>query len=126
MMKEIVYTSKAPKPVGPYNQAVLTGGTLYISGQIPIKPETGELVANDIKAETRQVLNNINEILKEAGMNFKNLVKTTIYLTKLDIFISVNEEYEKVFSGNYPAREIACVAGLPLNANIEISGIAVK
>jgi len=125
-MKKIINTTNAPKPIGPYNQAILTNGILYVAGQIAFNPATGKLVLDDIKSETKQVLDNIKSILQEAGMDFTNLVKTTIYISDLDHFAGINEVYGSCFSGNYPAREVAQVARLPLNVNLEISAIAAK
>jgi len=125
-MKKIINTTNAPKPIGPYNQAILNNGILYVSGQIAFNPATGKLVLDDIKSETKQVLDNIKSILQEAGMDFTNLVKTTIYISDLDHFAGINEVYGSYFSGNYPAREVAQVARLPLNVNLEISAIAAK
>ena len=125
-MKKIINTTNAPKPIGPYNQAILTNGILYVSGQIAFNPATGKLVLDDIKSETKQVLDNIKAILQEAGMDFTNLVKTTIYISDLDHFAGINEVYGSYFLGNYPAREVAQVARLPLNVNLEISAIAAK
>lgn len=123
-MKKIINTSNAPAPIGPYSQAVLVNGTLYISGQIAIFPSTGELVLSDIKLETCQVMENIKAILNEAGMNFGNIVKCSIFISDMNNFGSINEIYSTYFSGNYPARETVEVSRLPKDVNVEISVIA--
>ena len=117
----------APTPIGPYSQAILLdSGMLFISGQIPINPTTGELVSNDIKKETEQVLSNIEALLKESGMNFSNIVKTSIFLSDMGLFNDVNEIYATKFTGVFPARETIAVKELPKSVNVEISAIAVK
>ena len=125
-MKKIIFTENAPAPIGPYNQAVLKGNTLYTSGQIAINPTTGELVTGTIEAETEQVMQNMRAVLQAAGMTFENVVKTTIFLTDMTLFASVNEVYAKYFNGDFPARETVAVRGLPKNANVEISMIGVQ
>lgn len=126
-MKKIITTSKAPAPIGPYNQAVLTGNTLYTSGQIAINPETGELVTNEIKAETELVMQHLKAILEEAEMTFENVIKTTIFLSDMNNFAQVNEVYGSYFNEDTaPARETVAVAALPKFVNVEISVIAVK
>lgn len=124
MNKKIINTSKAPAPIGPYNQAIISNNMIYISGQIPLNAETGELVSGDIETETHQVMRNLNEILKEAGINFNHVVKSTIFLSDMSLFGSVNEIYGSYFSSDYPARETVAVKGLPKNVNVEISMIA--
>jgi len=126
MEKTIITTTEAPAPIGPYNQAVLTGNTLYISGQVCIDPPTGELKNKDIQEETRQVMQNLQAILKEAGMDFSNVVKTTIYITDMHRFAEINEVYGKYFTGKFPARETVQVSALPKFVNVEISMISVK
>ncbi len=126
MAKEIINTSNAPAPIGPYNQAVMTGNLLFISGQVALKPGTGELAMNDIIEETHQVMQNLKAILTEASMDFSNIVKTTIFLSDMDLFGQVNEIYGKYFNGDFPARETIAVKGLPKNVNVEISMIAAK
>ena len=123
-MKKIIYTDKAPAPIGPYNQAVAAGGFLFISGQICIKPDTGDMNNADIQAETHQVMHNLKAVLQEAGMDFRNVVKTTIFLSDMALFSEVNEIYGKYFEGDFPARETVAVKGLPKNVNLEISMIA--
>ncbi|MDC6406920.1 MULTISPECIES: RidA family protein [Maribacter] len=126
-MKKIINTSNAPAPIGPYNQAILIGNTLYISGQIPLDPETGELVSGDIKKETRQSMENLKAILHEAGMTFENVVKSVIFLSDMNQFAQVNEVYGSYFnSDTAPARETVEVANLPKFVNVEISMIAVQ
>lgn len=125
-MKKIINTSSAPSPIGPYSQAVMTGNTLYVSGQIAINPENGKMVQANIKEEARQVMANIEAILNEAGMGFENVVKTTIFLKNIGNFIDVNEVYGSYFKSDFPARETVEVAKLPKDANVEISVTAVK
>ena len=126
-MKTIVNTSNAPAPIGPYNQAVLSGNTLYISGQVAFNPKTMVLVMDDIKTETKQVMENLKAILKEADMTFEHVVKTSIFLSDMNNFVAVNEVYGQFFnSETAPARETVQVARLPKDVNVEISMIAVK
>jgi 2-iminobutanoate/2-iminopropanoate deaminase len=125
MEKKIINTSQAPAPIGPYNQAVLANNTLYISGQIPIDPVTGNLKNRDIQDETHQVMHNLKAILQSAGMTFNNVVKTTIFITDMSKFSEINEVYGKYFEGNFPARETVQVSALPKAVNVEISMIAV-
>ncbi|WP_299254093.1 RidA family protein [uncultured Aquimarina sp.] len=126
-MKKIITTSKAPAPIGPYNQAILNGNTLYTSGQIAINPETGELVMDDIKTEAEQVMQNLKAILDEVDMTFENIIKTTIFLSDMNNFSQVNEVYGSYFNEETaPARETVAVAALPKFVNVEISVIAVK
>jgi 2-iminobutanoate/2-iminopropanoate deaminase len=126
MAKEIINTSNAPAPIGPYNQAVLTGNLLFISGQVALKPGSGELAIADIIEETHQVMQNLKSILTEASMDFSNIVKTTIFLSDMDLFGQVNEIYGRYFNGDFPARETIAVKGLPKNVNVEISMIAAR
>ncbi|MBU2945632.1 RidA family protein [Zobellia uliginosa] len=126
-MKKIINTSNAPAPIGPYNQAVLSGDTLYISGQIPLDPKTGEIIAGDIKKEARQSMENLKAILTEADMTFENVVKSSIFLSDMNQFAHVNEVYASYFnSETAPARETVEVANLPKFVNVEISMIAVR
>ncbi len=125
-MKKIINTANAPAPIGPYNQAVLSGNMLFISGQIALIPGTSDLVDTEIKAETNQVMKNLNAILTEAGMDFGHVVKTTIFLSDMALFGDVNEVYGSYFTSEYPARETVAVKGLPKNVNVEISMIASK
>jgi 2-iminobutanoate/2-iminopropanoate deaminase len=126
MEKKIINTKSAPDPIGPYNQAVLINNMLFISGQVPINPATGNIDAKDIIAETHQVMHNLKSILAEAKMDFNNVAKTTIFLSDMSLFASVNEIYGKYFSGDFPARETVAVKGLPKNVNVEISMIAAR
>ena len=126
MEKMIITTQNAPAPIGPYNQAVLVNGTLYISGQVCIDPQTGNLKNRDIQDETHQVMQNLKAILAEAGMSFNNVVKTTIFITDMNQFSEINEIYGKYFNGNFPARETVQVSALPRFVNIEISMIAAQ
>ncbi|MFY7965228.1 MAG: RidA family protein [Chitinophagaceae bacterium] len=123
-MKTIVNTHSAPAPIGPYSQAVIANGMLYISGQIAIIPETGEIEISNVTAEAHQVMKNLQAILAEAKIGFENVVKTTILLTSMDLFARVNEVYGSYFTEGFPARETFAVKGLPKNVNIEISMIA--
>jgi len=125
-MKIIINTSKAPAPIGPYNQAVLSGNMLFISGQIALIPGTSDLADADIATEANQVMRNLQAILTEAGMDFSNIVKTTIFLSDMSLFAEVNEIYGGYFTADYPARETVAVKGLPKNVNVEISMIASK
>lgn len=126
-MKTIIQTPKAPDPIGPYNQAILVDNTLYASGQISLDPKTMELVNRDIETETTQVMKNLSEVLKAAGMDFANLVKTTIFLYDMGDFAAVNEVYGSYFNHEIaPARETVQVAALPKNVRVEISVIAVR
>lgn len=126
MEKKIINTSNAPAPIGPYNQAIQFGGLLFVSGQIAINPASGNIEATDIIGETHQVMHNLKAILSEAGMDFSNIVKTTIFLSDMSLFATVNEVYGKYFQSNFPARETVAVKGLPKNVNVEISVIAGK
>lgn len=126
MEKQIITTKNAPEPIGPYNQAVLANDTLYISGQICIDPTTGSLKNRDIQDETHQVMQNLKNILGEAGMNFNNVVKTTIFITDMHQFSEINAVYGKYFEDHFPARETVQVSALPKFVNVEISMIAVQ
>ena len=126
MEKKIIKTNNAPAPIGPYNQAVQYGDMLFISGQVPIDPKTGEVLQGDIKAEATQVMNNLKAILNEAGMDFNHVLKTSIFLMDMGQFGQVNEVYGSYFGDNAPARETIQVAGLPKGVKVEISMIAGK
>ena len=126
MAKEIFITTDAPAPIGPYNQAILAGNILFMSGQIALIPGTNDLNNSNIEEETNQVMNNLKAVLQEAGLDFSNVAKTTIYLSDMSLFITVNEIYGKYFTGKFPARETVAVRSLPRNVNVEISMIAVK
>ena len=126
-MKKIIKTSKAPAPIGPYNQAIIVDNTLYASGQIALDPKTMELVNQNIDAETNQVMKNISEILKAADMDFTNVVKATIFLDDMRDFVAINEIYGSYFDHKIaPARETVQVAKLPKNVRVEISVIAIR
>lgn len=125
-MKKIIKTTHAPAPIGPYNQAILAGNTLYISGQIALDPDSGELKTDDLEEETKQVLENLKAILKEAGLSLDHVVKTSIFISDMNNFGKINEVYSRYFdSENAPARETVEVANLPKFVNVEISAIAV-
>lgn len=126
MSKAIINTHAAPAPIGPYNQAIQWGDMLFISGQVCIDPATGELKNKDIQEETHQVMHNLKAILQQAGMSFRQVVKTTIFLTDMNRFAEINEVYGKYFDGDFPARETVQVSALPRFVNVEISMIAVK
>ena len=126
MSKSIVYSAKAPEPIGPYSQAVKSGNMLFISGQIAIQKPSEILIIDNIEDETEQVMKNLDAILHAADMDFSNVVKTTIFLRDMGNFPKVNEIYGKRFPSNPPARETVGVSGLPKNVNVEISCIAVK
>lgn len=125
-MKKIIKTANAPAPIGPYNQAVLTGNMLFISGQIAINPKTGELETANLKEETTLVMENLKAILSEAGLTFENVIKTSIFISDMNNFAEINEVYGKYFNAaTAPARETVEVANLPKFVNVEISAIAV-
>lgn len=126
MEKKIINTTNAPAPIGPYNQAVQAGNFLFLSGQVAINPATGTIDVTDIIGEAHQVMHNLKAVLSDAGMDFSNVVKTTIFLSDMNLFATVNEVYGKYFQGNFPARETLAVKGLPKNVNVEISMIAAK
>lgn len=125
-MKEIVETSNAPAPIGPYSQAVKAGNTYYLSGQIAINPADGSLITGDLDAETHQVMKNIGAILSEVNLDYSHIVKTTIFLQNMGDFAQINAIYGSYFQDSYPARETVEVAGLPKGVNVEISVIAIK
>lgn len=127
MQKKIIFTEKAPAPIGPYNQAVLIGNTLYTSGQIALHPKTGELILDDIETETRQVMENMKAVLAAADMTFENVVKTSIFIMNMGDFARINSVYGSYFDEKTaPARETVQVACLPKNVNVEISMVAIK
>ena len=126
-MKKPILTDKGPEPIGPYNQAINFDNTIFVSGQIPLNPETGKLVDSGIRDETKQVMENLKEILHEANFKMNDIVKTSIFLKSMDNFGEVNEEYGKYFENIIPpARETVEVSKLPLDVNVEISCIAIK
>ena len=125
-MKTIVNTNNAPAPIGPYSQAVAANGLLFVSGQIPSDPKTGEIVTTGITDEATMVMENLKAILTEAGIGFDQIIKTTIFLTDMQTFAQVNEVYGSYFTANFPARETVQVSALPKGVNVEISVIALK
>ena len=125
MTKSVITTTEAPAPIGPYNQAIQAGNMLFISGQICIDPQTGNLKNRDIQEETHQVMHNLKAILQQAGMDFRNVVKTSIFITDMNRFAEINQVYGKYFDDNFPARETVQVSALPKFVNVEISMIAV-
>lgn len=126
-MKKIIFTEKAPAPIGPYSQAVLIGNTLYTSGQIALHPSSGELILASIEEETKQVMENMQAVLEATEMNFSNVVKTTIFIMDMADFAAINKVYATYFDEQQaPARETVQVAGLPKGVNVEISMVAVK
>ena len=126
-MKKIIQTNSAPAPIGPYNQAVLSGDTLYISGQVAIDPSTGDVIEGDIKDETRQCMENLKAILEESNMGFEHVVKSTIFLKDMHQFTEVNEVYGSYFDADTaPARETVEVGNLPKFVGVEISMIAIR
>ncbi len=124
-MKQIIATDDAPKAIGPYSQAVRAGDTVYLSGQIPLDPKTGQLVGGDIAAQTDRVMNNLRAVLQAAGLSFEHVVRCTIYLMDMNDFGAVNEVYGRYFPANPPARATVQVAGLPKGARVEIDAVAV-
>lgn len=125
MSKTIINSTNAPAPIGPYSQAIKVGNMLFISGQVAIDPATGNIVNADIVAETTQVMNNLAAILKEAGLDFSHVVKTSIFVKDLNNFATINSTYGTFFKGDFPARETVEVSRLPKDVNVEISCIAV-
>ena len=125
-MKTIINTNNAPAPIGPYSQAVAANGLLFVSGQIPSDPKTGDIITTGITDETTMVMENLKAILTEAGTGFDQIIKTTIFLTDMQTFAQVNEVYGSYFTSNFPARETVQVSALPKGVNVEISVIALK
>ena len=125
-MKTIINTNNAPAPIGPYSQAVAANGLLFVSGQIPSNPQTGEIVTTGIIDEAKMVMENLKAILSEAGIGFDAIIKTTIFLTDMQTFAQVNEVYGSYFTADFPARETVQVSALPKGVNVEISVIALK
>ncbi len=123
-MKKIIFTENAPKPIGPYSQAILLNDVLYASGQIAINPESDQLVLDNIIEETIQVMKNIGALLNAAGMDYSHIIKTSIFLKDMNNFSQVNNIYGSFFKGDFPARETVQVARLPKDVNVEISVIA--
>lgn len=125
-MNQIINTKNAPAPIGPYSQAVIANGFLFLSGQVAINPESGEIIQSSIAEETHQVMRNIKSVLLEASYEFKDVVKTTIFLSDMNLFAEVNEVYGSYFESDFPARETVAVKGLPKGVNVEISMTAFK
>jgi len=125
-MNEIVNTTNAPAPIGPYSQAVIANGFLFMSGQVAINPSNGEIISSSVHEETHQVMRNIKAVLLEASYSFEDVVKTTIFLSDMNLFAEVNEVYGSYFESNFPARETVAVKGLPKGVNVEISMTAYK
>ena len=125
-MNKIVNTTNAPAPIGPYSQAVIANGFLFLSGQVAINPESGSIILASIAEETHQVMRNIKAVLMEASCTFAHVVKTTIFLSDMDLFAEVNEAYASYFESNFPARETVAVKGLPKGVNVEISMTAYR
>ncbi|MBC7914356.1 MAG: RidA family protein [Pyrinomonadaceae bacterium] len=125
-MKQVITTTKAPSPIGPYNQAILVNDLLFVSGQIALDPQTNQLILSSIEAESTQVMNNLSAVLAEAGCTFDNVVKSTIFLSDMSLFPIVNQIYGSYFTSDFPARETVAVSGLPKGVNVEISVIASK
>lgn len=126
MSKEIIFSKEAPAPIGPYSQAVKAGNTLYVSGQIPLDADTGELINENITEETHAVMKNLEAVLRAAGYEFSDVVKCTIFIKDMGQFGTINEAYGQYFKTNPPARETVEVSRLPKDVNVEISCIAVK
>lgn len=126
MSKEIIFSKEAPAPIGPYSQAVKAGNSLYVSGQIALDAETGELINENITEETHAVMKNLEAVLRAAGFSFADVVKCTIFIKDMGQFATINEAYGQYFKSNPPARETVEVSKLPKNVNVEISCIAVK
>jgi len=126
MEKRIIHTNEAPAPIGPYNQAVQTENLVFVSGQVALDPVTGEMHNQDLNKETHQVMKNLKAVLQAAGCDFSHIVKTTIFLSDMQLFSQVNEIYGSYFNGDYPARETVAVKELPRKANVEISVIAAR
>ncbi len=126
MHKKIIQTDEAPAPIGPYSQAVAIGNLLYVSGQVAINPATNQIEATNAAEEAKQVMQNLQAVLTAAGYSFSDVVKTTIFLSDMSLFATVNEVYGTYFTGDYPARETVAVKGLPKDVNVEISLVAAK
>lgn len=126
MQKKIISTSKAPGAIGPYSQGIDLGDLVFTSGQLPVDPESGDLVSGDVKKAAAQSLENVRAVLEEAGTNLGNVIKTTIFVKNMDDFAAVNEVYASYFTENHPARSTVQVAKLPMDALVEIEAIAIK
>jgi 2-iminobutanoate/2-iminopropanoate deaminase len=126
MSKQIIFSKDAPAPIGPYSQAVKAGNTLYVSGQIALDADSGELINENITEETHAVMKNLDAVLRQAGFGFEDVVKCTIFIKNMNEFVTINEAYGRYFPANPPARETVEVSRLPKDVNVEISCIAVK
>lgn len=124
-MQKVILTEKAPKPIGPYSQAIKAGGIIFLSGQIPVDPQTNEVVSQNIVLQTRQVMENIEAILEKEGLSLEHIVKTTIFLKDMDQFSIVNEEYSKALGDHRPARSTVEVSRLPKDVLVEVEAIAI-
>lgn len=125
-MKKVIFTEKAPAAIGPYSQAVEANGMVFLSGQLPVDPATGNVVEGGVKAQTAQVFENIKNVLAEAGLTTAHIVKTTVFLADMSLFAEMNEVYASYFDGDYPARSAVAVKALPKNASVEIECIAAR
>ena len=125
-MKKVIFTEKAPAAIGPYSQAVEVNGMVFLSGQIPVDPATGEFVPGGVTEQTTQVFENIKNVLAEAGLTTANIVKTTVFLADMSLFAEMNAVYAKYFEGDFPARSAVAVKALPKGALVEIESIAVR
>lgn len=125
-MKKVIATNQAPAAIGPYSQAIEVNGMVFLSGQIPVDPATGEIVEGGIKEQATQVFKNIGNVLKEAGLSYEHIVKTTVFLADISLFVEMNEIYAQYFSGAFPARSAFAVKQLPKGALVEIESIAVR
>lgn len=125
-MKNIVFTEDAPKPIGPYSQAVMVNGILYVSGQIPVNAASGKVDSTDIEWQTDQVMKNLKAVIEKAGLTMADIVKTSIFITDMNNFAKINAVYGSYFSSDFPARETIQVSKLPLGVDVEISAIAIK
>lgn len=125
-MKKVISTNQAPAAIGPYSQAIEANGMIFLSGQLPVNPATGEIVEGGIKGQTAQAFENIGSILKEVGLTYDNVVKTTVFLADISLFVEMNEVYAQYFNGAFPARSAFAVKQLPKGALVEIESIAIK
>lgn len=125
-MKKVIFTAKAPAVIGPYSQAIEANGMVFLSGQIPVNPATGNVVEGGVKEQTAQVFENIKNVLAEAGLTMADIVKTTVFLSDMSLFADMNEVYASYFEGDFPARSAVAVKALPKNVQVEIECIAVK
>jgi len=126
MIKKVISTKKAPAAIGPYSQAIEVSNMIFVSGQIPVNPETGKIDSEDITGQTMQSFTNLRAVLAEAGCSIENVVKTTVFLADMSLFEGMNEVYKKQFTGNFPARSAVAVKALPKGSLVEIEAIAFK